>query len=464
MDFPKSTPGVGLVDGRFVDENVTTGQPGSLIPAAWGNSVTTELLNVIRAAGYVPDEQNLNQLLSAIGELNSKAIRDRIASQDEVNDGSETGKLVTPKTQAVAFGRLWKGATELDAGVVKIATPHEVEGGEDTRKVVTPATLVVAVSKHISAIWKGATEAAFGVIKLASQTEVNEGWDTEKAVTSKTLSVKLGNLWQGATAAAFGVIKLASQTEVNEGWDTEKAVTSKTLSVKLGNLWQGATAAAFGVIKLASQTEVNEGWDTEKAVTSKTLSVKLGNLWQGATAAAFGVIKLASQTEVNEGWDTEKAVTSKTLSVKLGNLWQGATEAAFGVVQLASQAETNSGADDSKVVTPRKLRFGVSSSFGSRGHFAFPTWCGGWIINWGLETGIPQATDSVSSVGPTRDVTLSLAYPNQGFGALASMSFSTMGTRAAYAPGAALLSKSTLRLQNNYTGSAGDIFWISIGN
>lgn len=66
MDYPKSTPGVGLVDGHFVDENPATGQVGSLIPAAWGDAITQEILNVIRAAGMSPDESNVNQLTTAV--------------------------------------------------------------------------------------------------------------------------------------------------------------------------------------------------------------------------------------------------------------------------------------------------------------------------------------------------------------------------------------------------------------
>ena len=66
MDYPKSTPGVGLVNGQFADENPSTGAIGSLIPAAWGNAVTQEILAVITAAGLVPSEANLNQLLTAI--------------------------------------------------------------------------------------------------------------------------------------------------------------------------------------------------------------------------------------------------------------------------------------------------------------------------------------------------------------------------------------------------------------
>ena len=69
MDYPKTVQGVGLVDGKFVNENPATGQVGSLIPAEWGNSVTDEILNVIKAAGMEPSEQATNQLIQAIRQL-----------------------------------------------------------------------------------------------------------------------------------------------------------------------------------------------------------------------------------------------------------------------------------------------------------------------------------------------------------------------------------------------------------
>lgn len=69
MDFPKSVPGVGLINGQFIDENMATGQPGSLIPSVWGNSVTHEILNVLAAAGVEPDEHKTNQLAEAISKI-----------------------------------------------------------------------------------------------------------------------------------------------------------------------------------------------------------------------------------------------------------------------------------------------------------------------------------------------------------------------------------------------------------
>ncbi len=66
MDYPKSVPSVGLVGGKFVDEDPLAGTPGSLIPAQWGNGVTEEILHVIEGGGLVPDEFSNTQLLAAI--------------------------------------------------------------------------------------------------------------------------------------------------------------------------------------------------------------------------------------------------------------------------------------------------------------------------------------------------------------------------------------------------------------
>ncbi|MCU0119533.1 phage tail protein [Pseudomonas sp. B2M1-30] len=72
MDYPKSVPSAGLVNGKFVDENPLTGTPGSLIPADWGNGVTQEILSVIKAADLTPDEKKYDQLLQAIQSVTAK--------------------------------------------------------------------------------------------------------------------------------------------------------------------------------------------------------------------------------------------------------------------------------------------------------------------------------------------------------------------------------------------------------
>ncbi|MCB2254646.1 phage tail protein [Pseudomonas chlororaphis] len=73
MDYPKRVPGVGLLNGKFVDENPIAGTPGSLIPATWGNAVTQEILSVINSAGLLPSEDDNGQLLQALQEIVTKA-------------------------------------------------------------------------------------------------------------------------------------------------------------------------------------------------------------------------------------------------------------------------------------------------------------------------------------------------------------------------------------------------------
>ncbi|NUT83228.1 phage tail protein [Pseudomonas brassicacearum] len=92
MDYPKSVPSVGLVNGKFVDENPVTGAPGSLIPAAWGNSVTQELLGVITGAGMVPDEADLGQLLLAVRKINQAGLADYALDTGTTNAYSATYK------------------------------------------------------------------------------------------------------------------------------------------------------------------------------------------------------------------------------------------------------------------------------------------------------------------------------------------------------------------------------------
>lgn len=109
MDYPKSVPGIGLVNGKFVDENTASGTPGSLIPSTWGNSLTDELLNVIEAGGLEPSEVERDQLLEAIRALIEKRVND--ASALPIGSMVPFPKGVVPP-----------GFLEVDGSVFSIAT------------------------------------------------------------------------------------------------------------------------------------------------------------------------------------------------------------------------------------------------------------------------------------------------------------------------------------------------------
>lgn len=112
MDYPKSVAGVGLVDGKFVDEDQVNGTPGSLIPAQWGNDVTEEILNVVREVGDVPAEATKNQLVGAIWKMFRSATAGatellrgvlRVGTQPEVDAGALDDVAVTPKKLRAGF-------------------------------------------------------------------------------------------------------------------------------------------------------------------------------------------------------------------------------------------------------------------------------------------------------------------------------------------------------------------------
>jgi len=120
VDYPKSVPSVGLVNGKFVDENPVNGTPGSLIPSSWGNAVTDEILSVIRSTNAVPTESNNAQLTDAI-----VSIADLRASQ-------AIAKAVVPAAESVS-------------GVAKVATQVQTNSGVDDTTIVTPKKMAGAV-------------------------------------------------------------------------------------------------------------------------------------------------------------------------------------------------------------------------------------------------------------------------------------------------------------------------------
>ena len=75
-----------------------------------------------------------------------------------------------------------QGATTTQKGVAELATQAEVDAGSDAERIVTPSTL--ANSSHLAQ----ATTGALGRVELATQAEVAAGSDTQRAVTPATLA------------------------------------------------------------------------------------------------------------------------------------------------------------------------------------------------------------------------------------------------------------------------------------
>ncbi|WP_339494414.1 MULTISPECIES: gp53-like domain-containing protein [unclassified Pseudomonas] len=114
MDYPKSVPSAGLVDGKFVDEDLLTGKPGSLIPASWGNGVTQEILGVVQAGGLTPSEASNTQLLGAI----RSAQLFKTAAPFDISRSAATCEFVQRALGNYAGARGISAATQLTAADV----------------------------------------------------------------------------------------------------------------------------------------------------------------------------------------------------------------------------------------------------------------------------------------------------------------------------------------------------------
>lgn len=168
MDYPKSQPGVNLLNGKFTDGNPLLGIPASRDPAKWANDVTDELLGVLAEAGLQPDEGNPAQLRTAV-----KAIVDKVApvaTQAEAELGADNTKRMTALRVRQAITKLF-------------ATQAQAEAGVDNSTLMTPLRVAQALAKKVGA----ATELLAGMLRLGTQAEVDAGALDDVAVTPKKL-------------------------------------------------------------------------------------------------------------------------------------------------------------------------------------------------------------------------------------------------------------------------------------
>lgn len=143
MDYPKSVPSVGLVNGQFADEDPVAGKPGSLIPAAWGNGVTQEILGVVQAAGMTPSEASNNQLLGAL----RSATLFNTAPQFDSGRSAATSEFVQRALGNYASARGISAATQLTLSDVGCSIGL---GGTTAYTVTLPDTASVPSGATIS--------------------------------------------------------------------------------------------------------------------------------------------------------------------------------------------------------------------------------------------------------------------------------------------------------------------------
>nr|WP_279653364.1 phage tail protein [Pseudomonas morbosilactucae] len=167
-----------MKDGKFIDENPVTGQVGSLISSEWGNAVTDELLNVIRAGGEEPAEAEHDQLLAAIKAI----VKDNIPPEQVRTTLAQYG-ITDAYTKSVTYTKaeieaLLKNMSALPVGAMVPFPKGTVPAGFlEVDGSVQSAAEYPDLAAYLGTTFNTGGEAA-GVFRLPeSRGEFLRGWD-----------------------------------------------------------------------------------------------------------------------------------------------------------------------------------------------------------------------------------------------------------------------------------------------
>lgn len=292
MDFPKSVPSVGLVDGKFIDEDAVAGTPGSLIPSAWGNAVTLEILKVIEDGGLIPAEDNNAQLSAAIKALVSDGAVS-FATQPEAEAGTNTTKAMSPLRVFQAIAKVVQQATESAFGWLKIATSLQVTTGTDNSTAVTPQKLAAAAQMlPFNTVTSGGSGTLYTISPAPGAAAPSFGQRftvSFHAASGATPTIVVSgraakNLKQYDSAG----VKVPAIIAAGLVSDIVYDGTDFVLMTPLPSTGS-ATEAVAGVLRLSTQSQTDAGTDGATAVTP--LKLRFG--FQ-SSFAANGYIKFPS--------------------------------------------------------------------------------------------------------------------------------------------------------------------------
>ncbi len=171
-----------------------------------------------------------------------------------INHESAVG---TPTQLARMLGKLWDrlastvqgsggAASETVSGVAELATQAEVNTGTDDARIVTPLKLATYVAAQVPA----ASETASGKAELATQTEVNTGTDDARIVTP----LKLATYATGSIKGRW--VLLDTQTPAGSATVTFSAISQSydDLMIRYKASSGSAGPAVGGTIEFNSDT------------------------------------------------------------------------------------------------------------------------------------------------------------------------------------------------------------------
>jgi len=223
------------------------------------------------------------------------------------------------------------------------------------------------------------------------------------------------------------------------------------------SIWQLVTNGpiVLGATDLVFEMAAGRTGVTVGTYTSVTVD-KYGRVVAATSPTSLGGygITLPTQLQAETGADNTLPMTPLRVFQAIAKVVAQATETAFGWAKVATQLQADAGTDDSTFVTPKKMHFGVLMSLTANGYIVFPSWLGGFAIQWGSGNSADKAA-----------VSFPLGFPNTCFVVLASdgtLLASPWDQVSAFGVAPDTLTKNGFNLRSYFNVSS-NFFWLALG-
>jgi len=130
----------------------------------------------------------------------------------------------------------------------------------------------------------------------------------------------------------------------------------------------------------------------------------------------------ATLTQAQSGADVMRWMNPLAVARYVAKAVVQASETVMGLARVATLNQVTTGTDDTTLVTPKKLKWGFSFSPTANGYLCFPSWLGGFLLQWGHVYESQSSTDYRS---------FNVPFPTACFGMVISLEAATVGGHAA---------------------------------
>lgn len=284
-----------LEDARK-NASITVNAGNGLTGGGTGNSVTVTL-----GAPSTITQSTINQVMTnshthglSFREVASPATSgNEISFIDTISQGVDGGISATKKTV--------RSASTTQTGVVQLATQNEVNTGTDTKKVITPATLgkgkasgVASLDANGKIILSQIPDAVYGNVlyggnlteftdeDLAASVSISSSLRARLGLADTVTTITIANATSSSITGEYGYASLEGVYFICEAagsWGLTGSFEVGDWMISTGTSWQkvdntDAVKSVNGQTGIVNITRVNEAGTADKLKTARTIALK----------------------------------------------------------------------------------------------------------------------------------------------------------------------------------------------